>query len=300
MPDIIRAIFLMIISMFFFTLADLFVKLASQTIPSEMVITIMGTGTGLIFYALLRRQGQPAFRRAYAHWSVMVRGVGEVVAALGIMISLSVVPLATVTAIMQSQPLLVTAAGALFLGERVGARRIVAVLAGLVGVLLILRPGMGDFSFYSWLVVVGVFGMTMRDVGSRLVPSAIPTMAIVLYGAIATAITGAIMMGYGANFGSGSGFVMPVGVVWFYVVAMVLAGTAGVYFITQAMRLGEVSVVSPFRYVKIVFGMGAGILVFGETIDAITMLGTLIVTAAGIYAFMRERHLLQQAATEPQ
>ena len=283
MPDIIRAILLMITSMFFFTLADLFVKLASQTLSSELVITIMGAGTALIFYGILRGQSQPAFRRAYTHWSVMIRGVGEVIAALGIMISLSVVPLATVTAIMQSQPLLVTVAGALFLGEKVGLRRILAVLAGLVGVLLILRPGMGDFSLYSWLVIVGVFGMTMRDIGSRLVPSAIPTMVIVLYGAIATAITGAVMMGYGAA------IVMPVGVVWFYVIAMVLAGSAGVYFITQAMRLGEVSVVSPFRYVKIVFG---------ETIDAITILGTAIVTAAGIYAFMRERHLLQRAVSE--
>lgn len=292
MPDIIRAILLMIISMFFFTLADLFVKLASQTLSSELVITIMGAGTALIFYGILRGQSQPAFRRAYTHWSVMIRGVGEVIAALGIMISLSVVPLATVTAIMQSQPLLVTVAGAVFLGEKVGLRRILAVLAGLVGVLLILRPGMGDFSLYSWLVIVGVFGMTMRDIGSRLVPSVIPTMVIVLYGAIATAITGAVMMGYGAA------FVMPVGAVWFYVIAMVLAGSAGVYFITQAMRLGEVSVVSPFRYVKIVFGMGAGIIVFGETIDAITILGTVIVTAAGIYAFMRERHLLQRAVSE--
>ena len=292
MPDIIRAILLMITSMFFFTLADLFVKLASQTLSSELVITIMGAGTALIFYGILRGQSQPAFRRAYTHWSVMIRGVGEVIAALGIMISLSVGPLATVTAIMQSQPLLVTVAGALFLGEKVGLRRILAVLAGLVGVMLILRPGMGDFSLYSWLVIVGVFGMTMRDIGSRLVPSAIPTMVIVLYGAIATAITGAVMMGYGAA------IVMPVGVVWFYVIAMVLAGSAGVYFITQAMRLGEVSVVSPFRYVKIVFGMGAGIIVFGETIDAITILGTAIVTAAGIYAFMRERHLLQRAVSE--
>ena len=292
MPDIIRAILLMIIAMFFFTLADLFVKLASQTLPSEMVVTIMGAGTGLVFYSILRGQAQPAFRSAFAHWSVMVRAFGEIIAAIGIMVSLSVVPLATVTAIMQSQPLLLTVAGALFLGEKVGLRRILAVLAGLVGVLFILRPGMGDFSLYSWLVIVGVLGMTMRDVGSRLVPSAIPTMVIVLYGAIGTAITGALMMSVSGE------FVMPVGVVWLYVIAMVLSGTAGVFFITLAMRLGEVSVVSPFRYVKIVFGMGAGVLVFGETIDGFTLLGTIIVTAAGIYAFLRERHLLRHATSK--
>ena len=293
MPNVIRAILLMITAMFFFTLSDLFVKLVSQTLPSQMVVTIMGAGTGLVFYSILRGGAQPAFQRSFAHWSVMVRAIGEIIAAFGIMVSLSVVPLATVTAIMQSQPLLLTLAAAVFLRETIGLRRLMAVLAGLVGVLFILRPGMGDFSLYSWVAVIGVLGMTMRDLGSRLVPSHIPTMAIVLYGAIGTAIMGAAMMIYS------SAFVMPVGVVWFYLVAMVLSGTGGIYFITQAMRLGEVSVVSPFRYVKIVFGMGAGILVFGETIDAFTALGALIVTAAGIYAFMRERHLLQQANAVP-
>lgn len=289
MPDIIRAIILMIVSMFFFTIADLFVKLASQTLPSEVVLTAMGLGTTLLFYGLLRAQGQPVVVKDYFHSSVIIRTIGEVVAAVGIIISLSVVPLATVTAIMQSQPLLVTVAGALFLKEKVGVRRISAVLIGLVGVLFIIRPGMGDFSIYSWFVIIGVVGMTVRDVGSRVVPSAIPTLAVVLMGAIGVTLTGGAMMAYSGV------FVMPQGIAWFYVIGMIFGGTCGVYFITNAMRLGEVSIVSPFRYVKIIFGMGAGVLFFGEHIDALTMCGTLIVTAAGIYAFMRERALLKQA-----
>ena len=287
MPDIIRAILLMITSMLFFTLADLFVKLAAQTLPSEVILTYMGIGTAVMFASLLRVQGKRAFDASYWHWSVMLRTMGEVIAAFGIIAALSVIPLATVTAIMQSQPLLLTAAGALFLGEKVGVRRISAVLVGLIGVMFIIRPGMGDFSIYSWVAMIGVLGMTMRDVSSRLLPAAVPTLAIGLYGAIGVTLSGGALMVYG------DAFALPHGVTWLYVVAMILSGTAGVYFITNAMRLGEVSIVSPFRYVKIVFGMGAGIIIFDEVIDGYTMLGAAIVTGAGIYAFLRERHLLQ-------
>ncbi len=289
MPDIIRAILLMVISMFFFTLADLFVKLSSRTLPSEVVITVVGGGTMVLFYAAMRLQNLRLFHKDYWHYAVAVRTSGEVIAGVGIILALAVVPLATVTAIMQSQPLLITAAGALFLGERVGIRRFSAVIIGLVGVLFIIRPGLSDFSIHSLIVMIAVIGMTMRDVGSRMVPSTIPTLVIALYGAASMTIVGIGMM-IAAN-----AFVMPTGITWLYVVIMILAGSAGVYFITNAMRLGEVSVVSPFRYVKIVFGMGAGVLFLGERIDGFTMIGTLIVTGAGIYAFMRERHLLKQA-----
>ena len=289
MPDVIRAIILMVISMFFFALADLFVKLASHTLPSQVVITVIGGGTALIFYGAMRIQGVPLFHKDYWHHAVAIRTSGEVAAGLAIIIALGLVPLATVTAIMQVQPLLVTAAGALFLGEKVGVRRFLAVMIGLVGVLVIIRPGVDGFSVNSMLVILAVMGMTMRDVGSRMVPAIIPTLVIALYGAGSMAIVGAGMMI------AADAYVMPQGMTWLYVMMMILAGAAGAYFITNAMRLGEVSVVSPFRYVKIVFGMGAGVLFLGEHIDGWTMIGTLIVTSAGIYAFMRERHLLQAA-----
>lgn len=294
MADTMRAILLMIIAMFFFTVADLFVKLSSQTIPSAQVVTIMGGGTAIIFYLLTIRQSIALFQASHRHWTVFLRAAGEVIAAYGIMASLAVVPLASVTAIMQSQPLLLTMAGALFLGEKVGIRRISAVLIGLVGVMFILRPGMAEFSFHSWLVIIGVIGMTIRDLGSRIVPRTIPTTAIAFYGAVATTIIGGLLMAYEGR------VIAPEGVTWVYLIAMVFAGTAGVFFITMAMRLGELSVVSPFRYVKIVFGMGAGIVIFGESLDGPTIFGTILVISAGLYAFMRERSLYRQSPTASQ
>ncbi len=293
MPDIMRAILLMVLSMFFFTVADLFVKLSSYELPTEMVLVFMGAGTALVFYAALRWQGIDAYRSDYMHWTVAIRTGGEIIAGIGIVTALALVSLATVTAVMQSQPLLVTASGALFLGEKVGIRRFSAVIAGLVGVLFIIRPGMGDFNIYVLLVIMGVIGMTMRDVGSRMVPQNIPSLVLAFYGAFGFAIVGAGMAVHA------DAFVMPTGLTWLYVVVMIFGGAAGAYFITVAMRLGDVSVVSPFRYVKIVFGMGAGVLFLGEHIDQFTMIGSIIVTAAGIYSFMRERHLLKGTLQVP-
>ena len=288
MPDILRAIILMILAMFFFTLADLFVKLASFTLTPGVIVFFMGAGTAVFFYAALRLQGQQAFQRSYFHWTVMMRNFGEVGAALGMIISLSYVPLSTVTAILQSQPLLLTAVGGLFLGERVGIRRALAVLCGFIGVMIILQPGATSFSATSLLVLIAVAGMTIRDVGSRLLPANIPTLSIALSGAVLIAISGLVIIFLFER------FVWPSNSALFYVVAMSVTASIGVYCITNAMRLGELSSVSPFRFIKIVFGVGAGVLILGEQLTLTVVTGSVIVTAAGLYAFMRERHLIKQ------
>lgn len=288
MPDIMRAIISMILAMFFFTLADLFVKLASYTLTPGMIVFFMGAGTAVFFYAALRWQGQTAFKWSYLHWTVMMRNIGEVGAALGMIIALSYVPLSTVTAILQSQPLLLTAVGGLFLKERVGIRRALAVFVGFVGVMVILQPGAESFSSTSLLVLIAVIGMTIRDVGSRLLPRRIPTLSIALSGAVLIALSGLVMITLS------EAFIWPSGSALFYVTAMSVTASIGVYCITNAMRLGELSVVSPFRYIKIVFGVGAGVLILAEPLTFPVVIGSVIVTAAGLYAFMRERYLINQ------
>lgn len=288
MPDIMRAIISMIFAMFFFTLADLFVKLASHTLTPGMIVSFMGAGTAVFFYAALRWQGQRAFQWSYLHWTVMMRNAGEVGAALGMIIALSYVPLSTVTAILQSQPLLLTAVGGLFLKERVGIRRAAAVCVGFFGVMVILQPGADHFSSTSLLVFIAVIGMTIRDVGSRLLPATIPTLSIALSGAVLITLSGLLMVAFF------EAFIWPSGRALFYVIAMSVTASIGVYCITNAMRLGELSVVSPFRYIKIVFGVAAGVFILSEQLTASVVIGSVIVTAAGLYAFMRERHLIKQ------
>lgn len=287
MPDVMRAILYMVLAMLFFTAADLFVKLASSSLSSGMITSLMGFGTALCFLIGIRATSGVVFSKAYLHWTLALRNFGEAMAALGMIISLSLVDLSTVTAILQSQPLLLTAAGALFLSEKVGIRRAMAVLIGFVGVLIILRPTQDSFALSNVVVLVAVIGMTIRDVGSRQMPSHIPTFVAAFYGGMAIGFVGLATLWL-------EGVVtIPQGGTYFYTAAMIITGAAGVYLITNAMRLGAVSVVSPFRYVKIIFGIGAGVLVLGERPDIYVLIGSAIVTAAGLYAFMRERHLLR-------
>ena len=288
MPDILRAIISMIIAMVFLTISDVFIKLLSPSVSIGAIVFFMGLGTTLFFAVSIKLQRGLIFSRHYFHWTVVVRNIGEVTAALGMVISLTYVPLVTVTALLQSQPLLLTAAGAVFLGEKVGVRRLVAVLLGFCGVMIIMRPGAEDFSIYSLLTIIALLGMVIRDIGARLAPQTVPTLPMALYGSMVVSGLGLAMMMLSDD------ILLPSGIVWLYVFGMAIASSVGIFFITRAMRLGEVSAISPFRYVKIIFGIGAGILLLDEQVDAAMLVGSSIVTVAGIYAFMRERQIAAQ------
>ena len=282
----IRAVCFMILGMVGFTFADLFVKLSSQTIPSGQVLTVIGLGTGVIFAFMMVARGEPLWQAKYFHKIVLLRSFGEFLAGFGILLALAAVPLGTITAVMQVQPLVLTALGAVFLKEAVGWRRISAVVLGLIGVLIILRPGMAGFNPAILFALVGVIGMSIRDIGSRLLPADLSTSSVSYVGAMIVGGVGLLIGLWQMN------WVMPQGLAWWYLAMMVVFATAGVFCVTTAMRLAEVSAIGPFRYVRVIFGIAAGIVVFGETIDGPMIIGSLIVVGAGLYAWQRERGLL--------
>lgn len=285
MPDILRAILLMVLGSFLFMLADLFMKLSTQTMSIGLVTMMLGAGMGLFFLVLMQRAGTPVFDRRYLHFAVAMRCTGEAIGITGVMIALANSPLATVTALMQSLPLVLTVMGVVFLRESVGWRRVLALLAGLVGVLIIIRPGMEGFDFFATLTLVGVLGMAIRDFGTRIAPQSISTAALSFYGSLTIVITGALIVLVSGDWRP------PVWTGMGHVVGLVVVGSLGTLAISTAMRLGDVSVISPFRYIRVVFGVGAGILVFGESVDSAVILGSTIVVGAGLYSWMRERKL---------
>ena len=285
MPDILRAILLMVLGSFLFMLADLFMKLSTQTMSIGLVTMMLGAGMGLFFLVLMQRAGTPVFDRSYLYLAMAMRCIGEAIGVTGVVIALAHSPLATVTALMQSQPLVLTVMGVVFLRESVGWRRVLALLAGLVGVLIIIRPGLKGFDFFATLTLVGVLGMAIRDFGTRIAPQSISTAALSFYGSLTIVITGALIVLVSGDWRP------PVWTGMGHVVGLVVVGSLGTLAISTAMRLGDVSVISPFRYIRVVFGVGAGILVFGESVDSAVILGSTIVVGAGLYSWMRERKL---------
>ncbi|MGB1160965.1 MAG: DMT family transporter [Alphaproteobacteria bacterium] len=289
MPDILRAILLMVLGSFLFMLADMFMKLSSQTMSIGLVSMMLGGGMALFFAVLMLRSGSRFFDPRYLHFAMAMRCVGEAVGVMGIVIALAFSPLATVTALMQSLPLVLTIMGAVFLKEPVGWRRILALMAGLIGVLIIIRPGMAGFDLFATFTLLGVAGMAIRDFGTRIMPREISTAALSFYGSLTIVLMGMAMIIFSGDWRAPTAEGMR------YIVGLVVVGSLGTLAVSTAMRLGDVSVISPFRYVRVVFGVGAGILVFGETVDLPVILGSTIVIGAGLYSWMRERKLTLNA-----
>ena len=102
-------------------------------------------------------------------------------------------PIGNATIIFQAVPLTVTAGAALFLGEAVGWRRWAAIVIGFLGVVLVVRPGLSGFDVFGLLVLVSVLFVSFRDLTTRAMPSAIPTLLVTLVTAVAVTIMGALM-----------------------------------------------------------------------------------------------------------
>lgn len=285
MPTVLRAILLMIVANFLFTFADLFLKLSTRTISLGMVTLLLGCGVSVFFLVPMLRRRDRFFDRAYLHPGMFMRCIGESVGIVGIIVALAFSDLALVTALLQSLPLVLTAMGILFLREAFDWQRLVALLIGLAGVLIIIRPGMAGFDLFASITLIGVAGYAIRDFGTRIMPPEISTEVMSFYGSIAVVLTGLGMIMVGQEWQApdwrGLG----------YTAALIAMASLGTLTITLALRLGEFTIVSPFRYVRVVFGMGVGVLILGETVDIPSLVGSAIVVAVGLYSWMRERNL---------
>ena len=289
MPDILRAILLMVVGSFFFMVGDMFLKFSTETLPLGLVTIILGTGMAVIFLVMMLQRGDRIFDRAYLHYAMAMRCAGESIGVIGVILALTYSPFSTVTALMQSLPLVLTAMGVIFLGEKVGIHRILALFAGLIGVLIIIRPGLEGFDAFATFTLLGVAGMALRDFGTRIMPAAVSTTTLSFYGSLMIIVTGVGMMMITQD------WTVPAGREIVFLTGLVTAAVIATLAVATSMRLGDVSTIAPFRYVRIVFGVGAGIIVFGETVDLPTIIGSVIVVGAGLYSWMRERRLALNA-----
>jgi len=279
----LRGILLMVASMATFTFADLFLKLSTQSLPTGQVMVIFGVGCCLGYWPILYRRGEQIWSRAFFEPSVVLHNIGEVIATIGVFVALALAPLSLVSMIMQTLPLMLTLFAFFFLRERIGIHRLAALILGFAGVLLIIRPGMGDFNIYTLVAIFGVFGMAMRDIGSRLTRKSISTVLLSFYSSVLVILTG-----FGMLHGT-AGWQRPDPVTWLYLIAMIVLGAVALVLLTTATRIGELSVISPFRYSRIFFAAAVGMLILGETIDLMTAAGGGLIIIAGIYVWHRER-----------
>ncbi|MGV8985323.1 MAG: DMT family transporter [Cypionkella sp.] len=278
----LRGIGLMAVSMALFALEDMFLKFAAQDLPTGEILLITGLFGWAFFSALARAEGRRTFTPAALNPWVLARNLGEMIGTYAYITALAAIPLATVSAVLQAMPLVVTMGAALFMGEKVGWRRWTAIAVGFAGVLLVIRPGLDGFRPAALWVLVSVAGLGLRDLASRSIPRETSTTQVSAWGVASAAALGAGMMPFQTA-------VMPD--LWqsAMLLGVVVFGTAGYWAITSASRTGEVSVVSPFRYARLVFAITIGAMVFAEYPDRLTLLGAAIIIGSGLYSFARER-----------
>ena len=272
----------MIIAMGCLTLTDLLIKVASQTLPIGQVMISYGVGSLIVFWALLRIKGESIRLAPLTNPTVIFRNIGDLIALNGMFLALVYVPLSTIGAVIQTVPILVTAAAALFLGERVGMRRASAIFVGFLGALLIIQPGAASFDITAILVLIAAIGMALRDIATKLVRENLSTLLLTFYSCFLFIISGGVLLIIDG------GASVPVVRNSVTIAAMIVTGSLGFFFMTEAVRLGEMSVVSPFRYTRLLFSMAAGILILGEQVNASMIIGSALTILSGLYIWRRE------------
>lgn len=274
----------MILAMAGFALEDASIKGAAQAMPVAQVLLIFGFGGMAVFGAWAAYRAQPVFTRDVLSKPMRIRAVFEICARLFYVLALTLTPLSSATAIMQAAPIVVVLGAAIFFGENVGWRRWSAVVIGLLGVLLILKPTPSSFSPLSIFAVLGMLGFAGRDLASRAAPKSLSTAALGVFGFAAIVFAGGVFTIWdGPNF-----VAMDLRQCGLMAVA-VGAGVMGYSALMQAMRTGEVATVTPFRYTRLLFGLGLGVTLFGEQLDGQTLIGCAVVVASGLFLMWRGR-----------
>lgn len=292
LTDNTRGALLMMASMAGFTLNDTFMKALSGDMPLFQVIFLRGIITTLAIGAMAWYVGALHLRIPRSDRALItLRMIAEIGSAYFFLTALYNMPLANVSAIMQSLPLVVTLAAAMFFGEQLGWRRMTAILVGLCGVLLIVRPGTEGFSIFSVYALIAVACVTLRDLVTRRVSGATHSMMVTFTTSLG------LMLAFG---------VASLGVDWvpldLYRGSMILGAAFmvifGYVFSVMVMRVGQISFVAPFRYTGLIFALVLGWLVFGDWPAPLTLLGAGIVVGSGVFMLYREAQLNRRIAAE--
>lgn len=282
-PNLIGSLW-MIAAMAGFAVEDALIKGAALTLPLGQILMMFGLGGAALFAAIVRLNNEPLFPRAVLSKPMRIRVVFEVLGRLFYGLAIALTPLSSATVILQATPLVVVAGAAVVFGEKVGWRRWAAIFIGLIGVVIILQPGTGSFSALSILALLGMIGFAGRDLASRAAPASLSTAILGLYGFLSVVIAGALYALW-----QSAAFVLPNAATLAYLTGAILAGVAAYASLMKAMRTGEVSAVTPFRYTRLLFGIGIGVLWFNETLTPAMILGSALIVCAGLFILWRGR-----------
>ncbi len=283
--DNLRGTIYMNLSMFSFTVNDTFMKAVTQSLPLYQTIALRGVVAVVGLVIIGAATGGLTLRLSRHDLGLIaLRSAADVAATILFLTALMHMPLANLSAVMQAIPLAVTLGAAVFFGDRIGWRRMTAILAGFFGVMVIIRPGTEGFDIWSVLGLLSVLAVMVRDLSVRRLGHAVPSIIVALGAGVAVTAMG-LIGSYAEGWQAVSG---PEALM---VLAAGLMLIIGYLCAVSAMRVGDVGFIAPFRYTSLLWAILLGWLAFGNLPDLWSLVGAGIVVATGLYTLMRERKL---------
>jgi drug/metabolite transporter (DMT)-like permease len=279
----IRGSAFMVLAMAAFAIEDMFIKAAAEVLSLGVVLALFGLGGMFVFMLLTWRKGQSVLRPEVVSRPIILRAICEVVGRLCFALAITLTPLSSASAILQATPLVVVLGAALIFREQVDLSRWLAILIGFCGVLMIVRPGVDSFDPDSLFAVLSTLGFAGRDLATRGAPASLSNTHLGVYGFFVLIPTGVVlhlMNKTPLNFQLDTSAL---------VLGAVIFGVVAYNALTIAMRTGDVSVVTPFRYTRLLFAFILGVVVFNETPDMWTLIGGAVVVLSGVYTLLSSR-----------
>ena len=278
----IRGIAMMVTAMACFTGFDSVVKFVSTALPTGLVVTAFSTLAAVTFIGLSKFQGRPVFSPRALHPAVIGRSFCEFLTAIAVVLSVVYNDLSVVAAVLQATPITMTLGAVVLFGEKVGWRRWSMILIGFTGILIIVRPFGAEFDANILIAFAAMLSQSVRDLLSRRIPKTTGNLELATLGMLATIPSGLLIYMIG-----GTPEVLDLSKLW-SIPALLILGTVGYLCITASVRLGDVAVVLPFRYTRLIFSIAIGMIFFAERPDLWTWIGAALVVGSGLYTLYRE------------
>ena len=278
----------MFLSVCAFSVMDLIVKW-SDNYPLGQVIFFRGFFGLVLYYFVIPKERLKDFyftKRPMLHFSRCFFGL---MALLSIFTALRNLPLATVVSISFAAPIFTTIFSIFFLSEKVGYFRWLAVFVGFVGIIIISEPGLSSLNVYYIFPVIFVLGMSYVAISIRQLSSTEPVWLISLYFSAAITLAGLFTIPYG--------WLMP------NLIDLILLSLIGIFggvanlWLSQSYKFSEVSLVTPLKYLALVFAIIYGYFIWDEIPTIKTLVGATLVITSSVIIFRREILLKKQIST---
>ncbi|WP_256774142.1 MULTISPECIES: DMT family transporter [unclassified Stenotrophomonas] len=284
-----RAALLMLGSTLAFGLMAVAIRYATAHVPTQEVAFFRNAFGLLVLLPLLLRPGRGSLRTQQLPRYLLRSAIG-LASMLCAFWAIGHLPMSQAISLSYSTPLFVTIAAVLWLGETVRARRWAAVIIGFIGVLIIVRPGSTSFTPGTLVAVLAAVLSSLVAIQIKQLTRVDSADAVVLYTYlfwVPLSLLPAVFV-----------WVWPTGMAWLWLAATGLFGTVGQLLWTRALRLGEVSALTPISFMQLPLVAVLGWLLFGETLDRWTVIGAGIILGANAYIAHREAVLSRRAASQ--